>query len=214
MPGRITPLVNNEYYHVFNRGSDKRNIYFQQRDYSRFLKTFYYYKFCGPKTKFSQFTKSNLFKPVLNEKLVEILCFCLMPNHFHFLIKQLKDKGISIFLSQLTNSYTKYFNIKYGRVGALLQGTFKSVRIESDEQLIHLSRYIHLNPVVSGLVKLPEQYIWSSYPEYAFQDPVLCSSDEIMSFFKSPQEYQEFVENQIDYANQLELIKHHMLDEL
>lgn len=212
MPGRITPLVNGEYYHIFNRGSEKRDIYSQPRDYTRFQKTFYYYKFCGPKPKFSQFTKANLFKPLLNEKLVEILCFCLMPNHFHLLVKQLKEKGISIFLSQLSNSYTKYFNIKYGRIGPLLQGAFKAVRIEAEEQLIHVSRYIHINPVVSGIVKLPEEYTWSSYQEYIQQAPFYCSIEEVLSFFKSPEKYQKFVEDQIDYASRLELIKHHLLD--
>lgn len=212
MPGRITPLVTGDYYHVFNRGSDKRNIYTQPRDYARFQKTFYYYKFSGPKPKFSQFTKANLFKPFKNEKLVEILCFCLMPNHFHFLIKQLKDNGISNFLSQLSNSYTKYFNIKYNRVGALLQGSFKVVRIETEEQLIHVSRYIHLNPVVSGLVNKPEDYKWSSYSEYITQNSFYCSINEIMGIFKTSNTYKKFVDDQIDYASRLEYIKHQLID--
>lgn len=212
MPGRITPLINGEYYHIFNRGSEKKNIYTKTRDYSRFQKTFYYYKFCGPKPKFSQFTKTSLFKPLLNEKMVEILCFCLMPNHFHFLVKQIKEKGISTFLSQLSNSYTKYFNLKYVRVGPLLQGAFKAVRIESEEQLIHASRYIHLNPVAAGIVKLPEEYPWSSYLEYIQKAPFFCSIKEVMDFFKTPKNYQKFVEDQIDYASKLELIKHQLLD--
>lgn len=137
-----------------------------------------------------------------------------MPNHFHFLIKQLKEKGISIFLSQLSNSYTKYFNVKYGRIGPLLQGAFKAVRIETDEQLVHVSRYIHLNPVVSGIVKLPEEYTWSSYQEYIQQAPFFCSIEEVMGLFKSPRKYRKFVEDQIDYASKLELIKHHLLDEV
>ncbi len=210
MPGRITPLITGEYYHVFNRGSDKRDLYIQPRDYTRFQQTFYYYQFSGPKTKFSQFTKSNLFKPILNEKLIEVLCFCLMPNHFHFLIKQLRENGISIFISQLSNSYTKYFNVKYNRIGPLLQGAFKAVRIKTDEQLVHVSRYIHLNPVVSGIVKLPEKYNWSSYSEYVNQNPIFCSTSEILKFFKSSEKYQKFVEDQIDYASKLEIIKHHI----
>lgn len=213
MPGRIVPLVSGEYYHIFNRGSEKKNIFTQPRDYSRFCKTFYYYQFSGPKPKFSQFTKSNLFKSLPSEKLIEIICYCVMPNHFHFLVKQLKDKGISSFISQLSNSYTKYFNIKYDRVGPLLQGAFKAVRIETEEQLIHVSRYIHLNPVVAGFVKLPENYHWSSYNEYIKQHPSFCLPAEVMSFFKSPQEYQKFVEDHIDYASRLEIIKHHLLDD-
>ncbi|MBU1031623.1 transposase [Patescibacteria group bacterium] len=213
MPGRITPLVTNEYYHIYNRGSDKRSTYTQPRDYARFQKTFYYYQFSGPKSKFSQSTQSSLFKPLQNEKLVEILCFCLMPNHFHFLVKQLRENGISIFVSQLSNSYTRYFNVKYNRVGPLFQGAFKSVRIETEEQLIHVSRYIHLNPVVSGIAKRPEDYRWSSYAEYITQAPFFCSIEEVISLFKISQKYKKFVEDQIDYARTLEFIKHSLLDE-
>lgn len=214
MPGRITPLVTGEYYHIFNRGNDKRNIFTQPRDYRRFLQTFYYYKFTGPKPSFSKFAKSDLnsFKPDSAKKLIDILCYCLMPNHFHFLIKQLQDNGVSIFLSQISNSYTKYFNTKYTRVGALLQGAFKAVRIETEAQLIHVSRYIHLNPVVSGLVKKPEEYKWSSYLEYITQNPFFCSINEVMSLFSSPQKYQEFVEAWIDYGITLEILKHRTID--
>lgn len=214
MPGRKTPLVNGEYYHLFNRGNEKRHIFTQPRDYKRFLQTFYYYQFISPKPSFSKFAKSDLnsFQPDHQKKLINILCYCLMPNHFHFLVKQLKDNGISIFLSQLSNSYTKYFNTKYTRVGALLQGVFKAVRIEIDEQLIHTSRYIHLNPVVSGLVKLPEDYQWSSYQEYFKGQKGFCTIEEILNFFASPQKYQEFVKNQIDYGTTLEILKHRAID--
>lgn len=214
MPGRTTPLITDSYYHVFNRGNEKRDIFTQARDYKRFLRTFYYYQFIGPKPSFSKFAKSDLntFKPDPNKKLVEILCYCLMPNHFHFLIKQLKDNGISIFLSQISNSYTKYFNTKYTRVGALLQGAFKAVTIETDEQLVHVSRYIHLNPVVTKLVKLPENYEWSSYSEYRTGQKRYCEIEEILNFFPSPQKYREFVEAQIDYGTTLEILKHRAID--
>lgn len=214
MPGRNTPLVTGEYYHIFNRGNEKRNIFTQPRDCKRFLQTFYYYQFTGPKPSFSKYAKSDLnsFKPDLEKKLVKVLCYCLMPNHFHFLIKQLKSNGISNFLSQISNSYTKYFNTKYTRIGALLQGVFKNVRIETDEQLIHVSRYIHLNPVVSGLVKKPEEYKWSSYLEYITQNPFVCSIDEVLGLFSSPRKYQEFVEAQIDYGTTLEILKHRTID--
>lgn len=214
MPGRIIPLVTGEYYHIFNRGNEKRNIFTQPRDYKRFLKTFYYYQFAGPKPSFSKFAKSdfNSFKPAPEKKLVEIICYCLMPNHFHFLVKQFKDNGISVFLSQTSNSYTKYFNTKYTRVGALLQGVFKAVRIETDEQLIHVSRYIHLNPVVSELVKLPENYEWTSYLEYITEQKRFSATEDVLNLFPSPKEYQTFVEAQIDYGTTLEIIKHQAMD--
>ncbi|MBI2012178.1 transposase [Candidatus Daviesbacteria bacterium] len=214
MPGRLVPLVNGEFYHIYNRGSDKRNIFLQNRDYIRFQKTFYYYQFLGPKVRFSKFAKStlNLFNPTLNEKLVEILCFCLMPNHFHLLLVQQKENGISSFISQLANSYTKYFNTKYSRVGALFQGVFKSVRISSDEQLIHISRYIHINPIVSGLTKNLKNYKWSSYSEYLRNRETFCQISTILNLFPSSKKYSEFIENQISYGTTLEMIKHQKID--
>lgn len=215
MPGRSTPLVNDYFYHIFNRGSEKRNIFMQPRDYKRFLQTVRYYQFSGPKPKFSQFTKTKLnsLKTLVEAKLIDIFCYCLMPNHFHFLLRQRQENGIAIFMSQISNSYTKYFNTKYERIGALLQGVFKSVPIETDEQLIHVSRYIHLNPVVSGLVKKLEHYLWSSYGEYITGREGLCSTKEILNLFSSREQYRQFVEDQIDYATSLEIIKHQLIDE-
>lgn len=207
-------FANGEYYHLFNRGSDKRDIFLQPRDYKRFQQTFYYYHLVGPKPRFSVFTKSKLFTLNTNSqnKLVEILCYCLMPNHFHFLVRQLKENGVSIFMGQLANSYTKYFNTKYKRVGPLLQGSYKAVRIETDEQLVHVSRYIHLNPLVSGMVKNLSIYPWSSYASYISEESTLCSTKEILSFFAAENSYQQFLEEQIDYASNLELIKHQLID--
>lgn len=214
MPGRITPLVTGQYYHIYNRGSEKRDIFTQSRDFSRFLKTLFYYQFIGSKVSFSKFSKFelNLIKPILSKKIVEIICYCLMPNHFHCLIHQLQENGISNFISHLSNSYTKYFNIKYDRVGPLFQGAFKAVLIESDEQLIHLSRYIHLNPVAAGLLTKPEHYRWSSYQEYITGEYLYCSSQIVMDQFPSKEKYREFVEAQIDYGITLEILKHKVLD--
>lgn len=210
MPGRKVSLATDEFYHLYNRGVEKRDIFVQPRDYQRFRQTFFYYQFVGPKPKFSYTTKGNLriFKPLSINKLVEIICYCLMPNHFHFLVRQLLDNGISNFISQISNSYTKYFNTKYERNGGLFQGTFKATRIETDEQLIHTSRYIHLNPLVSGVTKYLENYHWSSYPEYFSNNEITCNPKEVLSFFRNPKKYKEFVNDQIDYAKSLEKIKH------
>lgn len=210
MPGRSTSLVNGEIYHIYNRGSEKRNIFTQLRDYKRFKQTIYYYQYSGPKPRLS-ISPLKSFQPDPSKMLVEILCFCLMPNHFHFMVKQLKDNGISIFMSQLSNSYTKYFNTKYKRVGALLQGAFKSVLVESEEQLIHLSRYIHLNPVVSGICKFPEDYPWSSFDEY-MNGESLCSTSLVLSLFSSKDKYAQFTKDQINYGITLETAKHQLID--
>lgn len=211
MPARTIPLVNDQFYHIYNRGVEKRRIFENRRTYTRFLKTLNYYQLEGPKPKFSNFIKYKLFEPDPNKKIVDIICYCLMPNHFHFLIKQLREGGVSEFISKLINSYTKYYNIKFDRVGPLLQGPFKAVLIESDEQLVHISRYIHLNPISSFLVKKPEDYEWSSYNEY-LDGKGICAKEEILNFFKSVTDYKEFVNDQIDYAQRLELIKHQLLD--
>ena|SRR3989344_1447297 len=214
MPGRTISLVNNEFYHIYNRGSEKRDIFTQPRDYERFLKILFYYQFLGPKPSFSKFTKSKLspLKPLGRERFLDVICYCLMPNHFHFLVRQLKDGGISKFVSQLANSYTKYFNTKYNRVGPLFQGAFKAVRIETDEQLIHVSRYIHLNPVVSGIVKELDNYKWSSFQEFINAINIVCLSDEVLNFFPTSVAYKEFVESQIEYGTTLEILKHQAID--
>lgn len=214
MPYRTTPLVNESYYHVYNRGVEKRIIFTDDRDYQRFLQTLYYYQFCGPKPAFSlqDRFKENDFSG--NPKIVEIACFCLMPNHIHFLIRQLQDNGISEFIGKVLNSYTKYFNTKHKRVGPLFQGTFKAVLVEDDIQFIHVSRYIHLNPYASELVQEVDSYPYSSYPYFiGIGLSKVCVAEPVLSQFKSREDYKEFVEGHADYARGLEYIKHVLLEE-
>lgn len=211
MPIRIIPFVNGEYYHIFNRGVAKIPIFSSGKDYNRFLKSMAYYHLEGPKPRFSLFTPDTILNYSL--KLVEITCYCLMPNHFHCLIKQTRDGGITEFISKLTNSYTKYFNTKNRRVGHLFQGMFKAVHIDSNEQLIHVSRYIHLNPLIGYVTKTLETYGWSSYLEYVGnKDKEICDKNIILDQFQSPSDYKKFVLDQIDYARKLELVKHQLLD--
>lgn len=212
MPSRNPPLIVDAVYHIYNRGSEKRRIFDNTSDYQRFLKTLQYYQQEGFKPRFSHFNRFKTLQIDPSKKIVEILCFCLMPNHFHFLLKQLKTNGITEFVSKLSNSYTKYYNTKYNRVGPLLQGEFKAVLLEDDEQLLHLSRYIHLNPFVSFLVKDLNQFKWSSYQEYITNSAGICSKKGVLGFFKSSKDYQQFVLDQADYGKQLELIKHKLLE--
>lgn len=214
MPSRIIPFVNEQIYHIYNRGVEKRSIFQGTRDYQRFLQAMQYYQTQGPKPKFSKFfqPKALKYKIGSGRKIVEIFASCLMPNHFHLLLKQTRDGGITEFISKLSNSYTKYYNTKYGRVGPLLQGEFKAVLVESDEQLLHLSRYIHLNPLSSFLVKNLDHYQWSSYTEYISGSQGICSKEEILGFFKTPKDYQQFVLDQADYAQKIESIKHKLID--
>ena len=161
MPYRTFPLITGEYYHVFNRSIGKIPIFVRTRDLNRMLEVCKFYTFHETSIRFSYF---NRFYP--NEKLeyinrlkktsnkqVEILAFCFMPNHYHFLLKQLEDNGVSTFIRKIQDSYAKYFNTKYSRTGSLFQSNFKAVRIEEDEQLLHVSRYIHLNPLTDYVIK-------------------------------------------------------------
>lgn len=213
MPYRFIPFVTEEYYHIYNRGSEKRIIFEDSIDYRRFLKTLKYYQIEGPKPKFSNFPNLTVNKLDETKKIVEITAYCLMPNHFHLLIKQVKDKGITDFMSKSLNSYTKYYNTRHNRVGALLQGMFKAVLVENDAQLIHVSRYIHLNPISSKIVKNLDHYRWSSYQEYT--NPTsngFCFKENILSLFKTSKDYQRFVLDQASYAIDLEFIKHQLVD--
>lgn len=214
MPSRIIPFVNEEYYHVLNRGVAQMQIFNNAIDYRRFVKTFLYYQMEGPKPRFSMFAPTT---SLLNQdvKILSIVCFCLMPNHFHFLIRQKKEGGITEFVSKLSNSYTKYFNTKYKRVGPLLQGEFKAVHVETTEQLLHVSRYIHLNPLVGYVTKDLDHYQWSSYSEYVnLSDSIICEKKQILEHFKSVEEYKKFVSDYEDYTKKLEAIKHLALEVL
>jgi len=213
MPYRIVPLVTGEFYHLYNRGLEKQDIFQINRDRSHFIDSMFYYQIQDPKPKFSTYRRSRIFPVDPTKKIVDIVCFCLMPNHFHFLIKQLTDGGITEFMRRFIHSYTKYRNVKYNHQGPLFNGAFRAVLMESDEQLIHVSRYIHLNPLVSMMVKDLKLYPWSSYHEYIglSNDPRIAK-DEILKFFKIPQDYEKFVLDQADYGATLEMIKHQLID--
>lgn len=139
-----------------------------------------------------------------------------MPNHFHLLLKQKVDNGISKFVANFSNSYTRYLNTKTRRIGPIFQGKFQAIRIETEEHLQHVCRYIHLNPYTSYLVKDLndlENYPYSSFPEYLGKTKKdFCQKEDILYHFKSPKKYREFVFNQADYQRSSNRIKHLSLE--
>ncbi len=218
MARRKTILATNEIYHVYNRDVEKRPIFINKRDYGRFIELMQYYRFLDCPIKFSSFTrlgtddKAYIFKNLkkTSKYLVDIQAFCLMLNHIHLLLKQLEDKGTSKFMAKITNGFSHYFNTRHERVGHLFQGNFGATRIENDEQHIHVSRYIHLNPVSSYLIEIHnlQEYKYSSYPQYLGYSNGFCNTNPILSRFKNAEEYKKFVHDQADYARTLETIKH------
>lgn len=223
MPGRLVPLVNEQIYHVFNRGINRQPTFLNKQEYKRAKLTLNHYRFDNIPAKLSKFLTishydrakimENLKKE--DDKLVDMLSFCLMPNHFHFLLRQKKDKGISKFLGNFQNSYTRYSNTKEERDGSIFLDQFKAVLILTDEQLIHVSRYIHLNPYTSYVVKNLDQllkYPWSSLPEYLKNKSEICELSTVMGYFKSSKNYQTFVTDQADYQRQLHSIQHLALE--
>ena len=183
MPGRQTILATGENYHIFNRGNASQPTFLNKKDYQHFLETLGFYIHHSPPLRLSKFSilskkrRHEILKRLSQKEnnLINIFCFCLMPNHFHLLGQQSTENGISKFMSQIQNSYTKYFNTKRKRIGSLLQGQFKAKRIETEEQLIHVSRYIHLNPYSSFIVKSTKQL--KEYPVVILGNAVCLSKD-------------------------------------
>lgn len=154
--------VENGYYHIYNRGVEKREIFLDDQDYAVFLS--YLKTYLLPKNtlelqnilvskgsgRLEKDKAAKLLKLNNYSDQIDLLCYCLMPNHFHLLIRQREANAIDSFLNAFCTRYVMYFNRKYHRVGPLYQGVYKAVLIRSEEQLLHLSRYIHLNPLIGS----------------------------------------------------------------
>lgn len=205
--------VEGGYYHLYNRGVEKRIIFLEDKDYKVFLH--FLKKYLSPPepngilltaTELTGFTPV---RPRVVQSLygsVSLLAYCLMPNHFHFLVKQTVRDGITKLVNRIATNYGMYFNKKYERVGPLFQGVYKAVLIDNNEQLLHLSRYIHLNPLeggVGGLERLVD-YNYSSYGDYlGLRRSDWVKVEEVISFFRSDKRligkddlsYQSFVED-------------------
>lgn len=180
-------FVNNEIYHIYNRGVEKRNIFLNQQDYFRFIHDLFEFNDKNPSLN-TLFYFNQLGKPPIISKkqrkprklLVEILAFCLMPNHFHLLLKQRREGGLVCFMQKLGTGYTNYFNKKHDRVGGLFQGRFKAVHVDQQQHFDFLLYYIHLNPLDlmepgwrNGEIKNYQKaiislssYRWSSHLDY------------------------------------------------
>ncbi len=222
----IKIYVENSYYHIYNRGVEKRKIFLEDQDYRVFL----------------QYLKDSLTEPPPPEKIettftlqgasfkgiprmpknyyqkIDLVAYCLMPNHFHLLIKQSKKRLLESFMRSISTRYSMYFNKKYKRVGKLFQGHYKAVLIKTDEQLLHLSRYIHKNP----LEKTKDLINWySSYADYLrLRKTKWLRPEIVLNFFEKPtrpefqktKSYQKFVEGKQNEEQSLKLIEKIAID--
>ncbi len=205
MQNRTKPFMPGEMYHLFTRGVEKRKVFLDNRDRERFISLLTH---CLPiealpSFSFMQRLGRKAEVPKEGRALVDILCYCLMENHFHLLVKENSDGGISAYIHRLLTSYSRYFNIKYKRSGSLFVHPFKSVHIEDDNQLLHESRYIHLNPYVAHMGKNVFGYHWSSLDEYvSLKKNTLCHRRLIRSMMTSG-EYKKFIIEHADYAREI-----------
>lgn len=200
---RKTEFANEEHYHIFNRGVDKREVFLDTGYYQRFLLSMDLlndtrdglmiewrdYKKSNPKAKLSDFLELSSRKP-----LVEIVAYCLNPNHYHFILKQIEEKGIERFMHKIGTSFTLYFNKRNKRTGALFQGNFKAAHIDSNEYLLYLSAYVNENNFIHGYNKRSD-WQYSSLPSYlGKKNDKLVNKDIISGQFDNIRQYKDFLE--------------------
>ncbi|MDO8514651.1 MAG: transposase [bacterium] len=206
-----------EYYHIYNRGTEKRDIFMRRNDYRRFLALLYLANQNeATELKLQGRTLEEITEPRKGAQLVEIVAYCLMPNHFHLLIHEIADGGISKFMQKLTTGYTMYFNKQNERSGSLFQGKFKATHIDDDRYLQYLISYIHLNPIKliepkwkeAGIAdkaraeRYLETYVLSSYLDYLGKERperMILTREALPEYFSSGADFKTFVTEWLTY---------------
>lgn len=221
MPIRDTLFENGDVYHIFNKTIESK-IIFTETFYSKlFLKILEYYRSSRASISYSSFRHlDEPQKALVNQELhlpsyfrVHILAYCMMPNHFHLLLQQKQDDGVKKFMSDSINSFTRYYNVRNQRRGPLFLPRFKSVLVRRDEQLMHVSRYIHLNPYSSHVVKNKKDLLKFSNSSLQFyienKESELINTTLVMKLFGNRREnYERFILQNADYQEHLEHLKH------
>lgn len=214
MAQRKTAFVEGEYYHIYNRGVDKRNIFLDDDDLDRFLQSMLEFNVIEPigsiyENSFdkdrcnTQLGGSTSKLGEVEGKLVDFIAYCLNPNHYHFLVMQTADRGIEKFMHRLSTGYTMYFNEKEKRSGALFQGRFKAVHIDSNKYLLHASAYVNLNDRVHQLggstsKLMKSRSSWEEYTDKSKKANIFCEKDIILGQFRNTAEYKKFAISSLD----------------
>ena len=214
---RKIQLAPGEHYHVCNRGVNKGIIFHDNGDYNRFLFLILYFQspinFPQVGRSVDEFVKHSVLDnagEIIEKRTVELVAFCIMPNHFHLIIKSLDDESISAYMHRVLNAYAKYYNTKYKKSGHVFQGPYRAVHIIDDRQLLHTSAYVHRNPrEISRWFKNEDKYQWSSYQDFIGENRFdsLLMPDIVVGQFRNKAEYYEFVktspakliEGELDY---------------
>jgi len=214
---RKETLATGEIYHVFSRSIAGFRIFNGDAESGRLIEAMRFFQKEKAPMRFFKFIElrqtgemdsDQMFEWSRQEHLVQICAYCIMPTHIHIILKQLKENGISTFMRHVLNSYARYLNSKLKRKGPLWENSFKNVLVQTDEQLLHLTRYLHINPTTAGLVEKPEDWYGSSYHEYLSKVPAdesVCEFDNVLNI--EPDSYREFVEDQISYQRDIAVIK-------
>lgn len=169
---RRIEFVQGGYYHLYNRGCQRLSIFYSEENY-RYL--------------------TQLLRTYAREHDVSVIAYCLMPNHYHFLLRQNTQRPLSVFMQRVFNRYVKAFNKAYKRTGTLFEGPYKSIHVKDENYLKYLCSYIHRNPVNAKLVKFPDRWKFSNYLEWVEKrEDVLVDREFIQSRFNSPEEYIQF----------------------
>lgn len=194
MSTRKVAFVPGEYFHVFNRGVDKRFLFQEEADVNRFLASILSFNTTEPigsiyEASFQKEKQKN------KKKLVDIIVYCLNPNHFHLLLTPKVERGVERFMQRVGTGYTMYFNNKYKRSGSLFQGKFKAVHVSNNAQLLHVSAYIILNDQkhqLGGKASKLVRSSWKEYQEYTKGVQGFCEKNILLDQFKNAREYCAF----------------------
>lgn len=202
---KSTKFVTSEYYHIFNRGVEKRQIFSDDTDTQRFLKSIAVFNTVNAVGSIYEYSfESKKRKTIKSKKLVEIICYCLNNNHYHLLLRQSINGGLGEFIRRLGIGYTSYFNIRNKRSGVLFQGRTKSAHIDSNEYLLHLSAYINLNHKIHPFGDRISKSSWEEYVEEGkTRDSTrICSKQIVLRQFKNCKEYKAFALEALDNIRQ------------